>query len=67
MTSDYDYDRFYIRDEVSSFVEVVIVIVTSHRHIVSCLLCKPNLLIYLSELFYFCYNVITAKVLIFSN
>ena len=45
MTSDYDYDRFYIRDEVSSSVEVVMVIVTSHCPMVSQLLYKLNLLI----------------------
>ena len=39
---------FTIRNEVSSSVEVVIVIVTSHCHIVSRLLCKQNLLIYLT-------------------
>jgi hypothetical protein len=46
MTSDYDYDRFYIRDEVSSSIEVVIVIVTSHCHILLRLLFELNLLIY---------------------
>ena len=47
MTTDYDYDRFYIRDEVSSSVKVVIVIVTSHCYIVSRLLCNLFMLIYL--------------------
>ena len=46
MTSDYDYDRFYIRDEVSSSIEVVIVIVTSHCPILLRLLFELNLLIY---------------------
>ena len=63
MTNDYDYDRYTIRNEVSSSVEMVIVIVISHSSrvwqsrslAVSCL-CKLNLLIYLSNFLMQKYN-----------